>query len=94
MKNEIVLPIYLLHTKQEPCNPPEKSTEETSTVDNLNEPKPDDKDGNENSQSYQAIKDGSETWISNTASTGLSKPIEDNNNILGTMVRKGRFHLS
>ncbi|KAG6631288.1 hypothetical protein CIPAW_13G080900 [Carya illinoinensis] len=74
----------------EPCNPPEKSTEETSTVDNLNEPKPDDKDGNENSQSYQAIKDGSETWISNTASTGLSKPIEDNNNILGTM-EPGKF---
>ncbi|XP_040992123.1 uncharacterized protein LOC121239067 [Juglans microcarpa x Juglans regia] len=71
--------------EEEPCNPPEKSTEETSTVDNLNEPKPDDKDGNENSQSYQAIKDESETWISHTVSTGLSKSIEDNNNILGTM---------
>ncbi|XP_035541013.1 uncharacterized protein LOC108979207 isoform X1 [Juglans regia] len=74
----------------EPCNPPEKSTEETSTVDNLNEPKPDDKDGNENSESYQAIKDESETWISHTASTGLSKSIEDNNNILGTM-EPGKF---
>lgn len=39
-----------------------------------------DKEGKENSKSYQAIEGESD------ASTGLSKPVQDNNSIPGTMV--------
>jgi hypothetical protein len=51
-----------------------------------------DKEGKENSKYYQAIESESE------ASTGLSKPVHDNNSIPGTMVPEERvsfcMHLS
>ena len=75
------------YIEQEPSNPPKKSAVETHNFDYLHVPIINDKEGKENSKSHQAIKGESETWISYEGRAYPSKPTEDRNKILGTMVR-------
>ncbi|KAK9998834.1 hypothetical protein SO802_018437 [Lithocarpus litseifolius] len=74
----------------DPSNPQEKPAEETHSFDDLNIPKVNEKEGKENSKSHQTIKGESEILISHEGSASLSKPAEDNSNILRTM-EPGKF---
>nr|POE62119.1 hypothetical protein CFP56_40215 [Quercus suber] len=74
----------------DPSNPQEKPAEETHSFVDLNVPKVNEKEGKENSKSHQTIKGESEILISHEGSASLSKPAEDNSNILRTM-EPGKF---
>ncbi|KAK7844108.1 hypothetical protein CFP56_011577, partial [Quercus suber] len=78
------------HIEQDPSNPQEKPAEETHSFVDLNVPKVNEKEGKENSKSHQTIKGESEILISHEGSASLSKPAEDNSNILRTM-EPGKF---